>query len=440
LARLGTLRFVHLGELTAVAVSPNGKLAASGVWKGKAALLEEKVRHERPGIWLNRGEPKTQSALRLWDARTGKLLREVLIPEAPVSALLFGPAGRVLFAGCGRFLCAYDTATGKKLWQREGVPGGGFHCGVNAERLLLAGGKLISLHGGTLDCTTRVEGGQSFSYHPQVVVRSWDSRTGKVLPTPAALQSTVDAEGRIATLFQDAAVSPDGRFVAVRACRATPVPFEKPGPGEERWKYADRRLLVVDLQTGKACQTLPAGKEVVETSFRSLREKFLSDGLAFSADGGTLAVQLGGDITLVPARGGRKRLLAKGLEKGVGLAFLGAKRLAARLPDGKVRAWDVVTGKEQAPDPADALAFVPTNNGRVAAAAHGNTVRLTWLRSGKPVHPLKGHRLTPVVRFALDSPGVLLSRDVSGRACLWGGAGVGPEGGVFPQRPGCFLP
>src|SRR5262249_14419231 len=149
-----------------IAVSPDGKVVASGVREGKVVYLGEKVLHQKDGFTLGTGESLTLATIRLWDAGKGTVVREIATPDAPVSCLYFGPGGRSLFGGCGRFLCAWDVGTGRKLWQKEGVPGGRFHYGVLAERLLLAGGKLISLHGGTLICPVSRDGGADYFYHP----------------------------------------------------------------------------------------------------------------------------------------------------------------------------------------------------------------------------------------------------------------------------------
>src|SRR5262249_5836974 len=195
--------------------------------EGKKVYLNEKIPPQKDGRTVSSGEQRTLATIRLWDADKGTVLREVATPDAPVSCLHFGPGGRSLFAGCGRFVCAWDARTGKKLWQKEGVPGGRFDNGVRAKRLLLAGGKLISLHGGTLLCTVSKDRGTSDFSLPQVVVRLWDRETGRPLPTPPGLQSTFHAEGHIATLFHDAAISPDGRFAAVLASRADPLPRDE---------------------------------------------------------------------------------------------------------------------------------------------------------------------------------------------------------------------
>jgi WD40 repeat protein len=419
-ARLGTLRFVHLGGLSSVAIAPDGKVVASGVTRGKEVYLGEKILHQKNGFTLGTGERLTLTAVRLWDADKGTVIREVTSPDAPVSCLHFALDGRTLFAGCGRFVCAWDVGTGKQLWQQEGVPGGRFHYGVRAEKLVLAKDKLISLHSGTLLCPVSHDGGgASFFYHPQVVVRLWDLGTGKSLPTPEALQSTVKAEGHIATLFHDAAVSSDGRFAAVLASRAEPLPRDEDRRAlGDTWKYTGRRLQLVDLGTGKVCHTLPDNKEVIKSKHSSPFDKVISGALAFSVDDDTLAVAEEGEITLVETASGRKNLLAKGLPERPRLAFVGSKELAAELRGGTVRAWDVGTGMAVDPKPAHSHALLQAHNGRLAVTTHDNTLRLTDLLSGKSVHAYEGHRRTPLVRFALHSPDILLSSD-GDRACLW---------------------
>src|SRR5262249_32898524 len=162
--------------------------------EGKKVYLNEKILHQKDGLTVSTGEQRTLATIRLWDADKGTVLREVATPDAPVSCLHFGPGGRSLFAGCGRFVCAWDARTGKKLWQKAGVPRGRVDNGVRAERLLLAGGKLISLHCGSLLCTISKDGGASYFSLPQVVVGLWDQQTGRPLPTPPGLQSTVHAK------------------------------------------------------------------------------------------------------------------------------------------------------------------------------------------------------------------------------------------------------
>lgn len=52
----------------------------------------------------------TDGLCRLWDLRTGKLLRTLLLPDAsrPFTSVQFSPTGR--------FLCAVDDADGFNVW------------------------------------------------------------------------------------------------------------------------------------------------------------------------------------------------------------------------------------------------------------------------------------------------------------------------------------
>jgi WD40 repeat protein len=81
-ARFGTLRFRHAGEVTSLAFSPDGKLIASGSWDTTA---------------------------RLWDAATGKELYRAHAIEDGASAVAFSPRGRVL--------AIVDERGGIYLWE-----------------------------------------------------------------------------------------------------------------------------------------------------------------------------------------------------------------------------------------------------------------------------------------------------------------------------------
>src|SRR5688572_32145558 len=70
IARLGTLRLTHLGAIEAVAISPDGTVAASGVRQGKETYLGERTIHQSKGFTLGEGVRVTEATIRLWNVKT----------------------------------------------------------------------------------------------------------------------------------------------------------------------------------------------------------------------------------------------------------------------------------------------------------------------------------------------------------------------------------
>ncbi|HYT94852.1 MAG TPA: sigma-70 family RNA polymerase sigma factor, partial [Gemmataceae bacterium] len=98
-ARLGTGRLRHGGQVHSVAFAPGGKVLASAGWD-----------------W----------AVRLWDAATGKELHQIPSPDGWFWCVAFSPDGSLL-AACGDArdgkVHLYDAATGKELRQLTGHKG-----------------------------------------------------------------------------------------------------------------------------------------------------------------------------------------------------------------------------------------------------------------------------------------------------------------------------
>ncbi|MCI0740059.1 MAG: WD40 repeat domain-containing protein [Gemmataceae bacterium] len=404
IARLGTLRFVHLGGISSVAISPDAKVVASGVRTGKA-YEREKIVDQTGRLTITMGR-RTQATIRLWNSENGKLIREIDTPDAPVSAIQFAPTGSSLFAGCGRFLCRWDASTGKKLWEQEAITAGRFDRGGEAEKILLAKDKVISLHSGTIVCSvSTIGGGASFYYHPQKAIRFWDSKTGAPLALPKTLESTIHPEARIATLFHDIAVAPDATFAAVTVSQADPLPRGTPA-FEDKWKYTNRRLEIIDLVNGNTIHVIPDENGMIRC-------------LTFVEDGHTLAFVADNEIRLIHARNGQKRLLADIMESRVlRLKFVNKQQLAALLENSSIRIWNVDTG-ERLHNHVDRELFLDAaRGGRIVATIHGNTVRIVETDTGKAVPTFDGHRLTPLVRYALLAKNTLLSADAQ-KAHWW---------------------
>jgi WD40 repeat protein len=101
LARLGTLRLWHEGGITALALSPDGKVLATA---GFAADLFPDERDNALG-----------PQVRLWDAATGKMLRTADAPGRPVRSLSFSPDGALLAGAADNQIWLWQASTGKRV-------------------------------------------------------------------------------------------------------------------------------------------------------------------------------------------------------------------------------------------------------------------------------------------------------------------------------------
>ncbi len=392
IARLGTLRLVHPGEVRSLAFSPDGTVIASGVSQGKKVYLGEKTIHQGGALTVGSGVWVTHASIRLWNVANGKLLREMKTPDAPVTALLFDSTGKTLFAGCGKFLCAWNLKTGKKIWQQEGAKGGVYHYGVRVERLLLAKDRLFSIHEGEVYCPVNRNGGFALFHHPQYAVRCWNRRTGKPVSLPESFRSTVKTEGRIPVLFHEIALTPDAHFAAVIVSDA------KPGPTfEAKWTYKNRRLQIIETSTGKGIHSIPDQSGAMSH-------------LTFSADGKTLALIHNQELRLLDRVSGNKRILDKKVSD-VDRLLIQDDTLTAQRDDRSIQAWDLKSGKRLRSHRFSERDFESARHGKKVGVMFFNTIRLVDLRSGKDLHGFDGHRLTPLIRYSHSEKNILLSRD-----------------------------
>lgn len=409
IARLGTLRLTHVGGITSIAVSADGKMAASGVRRGDEEYFGERKVHESGAFSLHEGVRVTRATIRLWSTGSGELIRELRTTDAPVSFLQFAPDGKKLFAGCGKFVCCFDTGSGKKLWEQEAIREGRLHDGGEAVGMLLDKNTLVSLHSGRLICPVDLDGGVAFHYHVQQIVRFWNARTGAPVLVPKVLDSTIVAQTRVPVLFHEIAVSPDTKQAAIVTSEADPLPRLFDRSFEGTWKYSKRRLEVIDVAAGKILHTFADN----DAQFGNL---------AFANDGRGLALvaRNKNEIWHIGKDKSEKRLIARELPVIKEIAFSDAEHIAALVGDERQRihVWNVRTGARLEKHHVRKQIFEPGAVGPVVAQSLGNTIALLDSKSGKPLHAFQGHRLPASLRYALHSADVLISRD-SQRAIQW---------------------
>jgi WD40 repeat protein len=341
-ARLGTVRLRHSGEVGSVAISPDGKLIAS------SASWDTKV----------------------WDAATGQEV-ERFKGKVHAAVLAFAPDGKTLLAGHGDgTIQQWDVASGNLVRQTKPDERDSFNASFtdfSPDRKLLV----------TTDHDEQLRLVAVSSGKP---VLRLEKRSGLI----------------------SAAVSPDGKTLAtggqdkgIRLWDAASGRLLRTIEGPETWAYAvrfspDGKLLASagdtlrlwDVVTGKQVREVPEG----------------SGRFAFSPDGKVLATASGDLIHLWDVGTGRELRQLKGHGSWLipDLTFSAdGKRLVSGSRDHTVAVWDVATGErvhrfDGHQGPVMCLAFSPDGK-RLASGGSEDHTLLVWdVATAKLLHRCPG--------------------------------------------------
>jgi len=389
----------HDWRISSVAFSRDSKMVASGsadttvrLWdaatgkqirsfkdvQGSAGSVSS-VAFSPDGETLASAGLSSPDNIRLWQVATGKVVRA--IKWDGVTAITFSPDGKTLAAGTNHWTIGlWDAATGKEV-----RPPKGHALGIQAVAFSPDGKTLAS---GSTDMT----------------VRLWEAATGKEI---RALEGHTSA-------ICSVAFSPDGKTLASAS--------------------ADMTVRLWDTATGQASRTLRGPKGAIVSVAFSPDGKSLglgsSDGtvrlldaastkeilslqgqhgtvhaVAFSADGKTLAAGSGNTLRLWQATTGKELRTIKGSEPLPGnfggfsivpqissVAFSpDGMVIAAANHDGKLRLWELATGKEiRSLVGRDCAAFSP--DGKTLASGSGMTLHLWDALTGKEIRTFNGHK------------------------------------------------
>jgi WD40 repeat protein len=304
----------HAGAVVISTLSPDGRLVATSssgpeiqVWEAATGRrLRQLDGHEKEIValaWAEGGRTLLSAGLdrtvRTWDAATGKEVRKVPARGNVKTEWRSGPRGRAEFSPDGKLLCVVDenggviiteTATGKEAHSLGVRAGAACHVGFSAA-------------GGTLLITTT-----------DSLVYSWDTREGLELRS-CELRDPGYAPYLLFQLPGDAAMAPDGKVFVVNRVDGTLVMIETgtdrvlrllsrqdPGPGRLAispdghtlaWGGGSRdpRILLYEMSTGTVRHALAGHADrVLSLSFSSDGSRLLSG----SADGTALLWDLSG--------------------------------------------------------------------------------------------------------------------------------------------------
>jgi WD40 repeat protein len=321
----------YFEQVNSVALSADGALLATGSGDGRVmwSKLQPGAKQAGPG------------AVRLWDARTGRLLRRLGDPAEQVMAVAASPDGRHVAAGgaapSGRgAVRAWDVETGAPLWSADDhakevlavafAPDGslvaaGDAGGAVVVRDARSGSVLHTLpgHGGGATALAfSPDGATLFCGEGDGPTRAWEVRSGRAVrtydaPRPRAESYTVDRP------MNSICLSSDGTTLA--AC-ASSVNNEFVGA---------TRLF--DARTGELKRDFTA-------------EKIHGRPMALSPDGSIVATG-GKSVKLWDAGTGKMlRELNGHLKRTQSIAFSAdGKRVVAGGSYGTTNLWDVATGR-----------------------------------------------------------------------------------------------
>jgi WD40 repeat protein len=395
LARIGDHRFYHGPGITCIALSPDGRRAASA------------AREHNSDEIANNGASLYDRLIIVWDAVTGEPLHELHVPHGTVSRLAFSPKGKRLAVSYAISEDHSEPKSGVVLFD------------------LVAGTLLRQLSEFQAEIAFlqfSADGKQLRVSEWNGPVTAWDAATGKrlrfwKLPRSKTLSKGTRKEGAVVGVM-----SPDGRVIAweIACCSMGGCPSV--------WLDG---LRIVDAETNSTLYQKKFSDPDEESHHNELNWSFAftSDGKRLVADCDKLVVwetATGKELTSFKIPGmARFALSPDGRSVVIEEAGSGRKKTRLRLWDIETRKplRELFSGIEGLEDGFGKTAPIFSVDGKTLLAATESTLRLFDATTGDE-HTTIGHRAAVTPRFSADGP--TLSTYCVGRGCSWDVSGNKP--------------
>jgi WD40 repeat protein len=456
LARMGTTRFRHRGNVLAFAYAADGKTLISAdsdgtVWRWDAVTGKETQRFPLPPGFLafspdgsvfasvETDNPKLvkSRALRLWNAATGKEFarlqwRGAVDAWLNVPKVALSPEGKTLALGSymgDQVLRVWDIASGREVQQIKDRPVQGLEFSPDSRMILARNTRSVlyevvsgkQIHDIGRNKTTLHAGPKSSAFSPDGKILALGNRYAGdqvVLLDVATGRQLHELKG----VYQ-AAFSRDGKSLAA-------------------------------VGNGRSLEPLKGDRKIVRLNVEEIRtlanHHYGVQALAFAPDGQTVAAAVWDTIRQWDAASGQEICQRPQHTAPIMSVRVApdSKTVASASRDGTIRLWEAATGREirKIQWPRDSgryeawsVDFSPDGK-TLAAAGEDSTIRLWDAATGQETRTLRGHK-GPVHSFSVVfSPDgkTLASAADDGTIRLWDAA-TGQEIRTIQQSADCAV-
>jgi WD40 repeat protein len=388
-ARLGTVRFLPRAGAWAVALSPDGRLVATGTFPGSES-----------------------NAVELWDAESGAVVGTLADGTNNILSLAFSPDGRQLAVSHAGRVEVFDAAKRKSLGELEqvaGRPAGAYWLVRWSPDGNYLAAVCYSGRAAMWDASSRkLVHSAAYDHEALGIAFSQDNRLlavcgDKLLETRRASDFKVQMKADDVSVKVDSvAFSPDGKTLAGGVELATPPDSKSP--------HRDRRVRLWDAGTGKV------RGETATFKGSPSEVAYLPDGKTVVAVGWGCAVHAWSSDTL-------KEQWTLSTVGYIGRHFaISADARTIATADRRIALWDLATGRQRhswATHSHNVFSAAFTADGGAILSTGGEGIRSWDAASGRLLRCLPGTESSVFSTLAISHDGRTVAAGKATDICLW---------------------